>query len=198
MSDPRPLVVGVAELQRQPGVRREIERDAVVPGLAVVGSAVPEGAPVVVDVVLESLSDGTLTATGEVRAPFVGECRRCLTSVEGEVTAPVREVFEARPTEGETYRLDGDHVDLEPMARDAVLLALPLAPLCRPDCPGPDPDAFPVAVGDEAGGADGLPDDADGEGAPPRDPRWAALDALRLAEDEDEDEDAADPEPDAH
>ncbi|MFN8039714.1 MAG: DUF177 domain-containing protein [Acidimicrobiales bacterium] len=178
MSDPRPLVVGVAELQRQPGVRRELERDAVLPGLAVAGSEVPDDAPVVVDVVLESLSDGTLTATGEVRAPFVGECRRCLTAVEGEVSAPVREVFEAQPTEGETYRLDGDHVDLEPMARDAVLLALPLAPLCRPDCPGPDPDAFPVAVGDGPGGDDG---DDEGAGGPsPRDPRWAALDALRL------------------
>lgn len=188
MSDPRPLVVGVAELQRQPGVRRELERDAVLPGLAVAGSAVPDGAPVVVDVVLESLSDGTLTATGEVRAPFVGECRRCLAPVEGEVSAPVREVFEARPTEGETYRLDGDHVDLEPLARDAVLLALPLAPLCRPDCPGPDPEAFPVAVGEGPSSGDDVAD-ADGDGPAPRDPRWAALDALRLDGD-------AEPDPD--
>ena len=188
MSDPRPLVVGVAELQRQPGVRRELERDAVLSGLAVAGSAVPEGAPVVVDLVLESLSDGTLTATGEVRAPFVGECRRCLAPVEGEVSAPVREVFEARPTEGETYRLDGDHVDLEPLARDAVLLALPLAPLCRPDCPGPDPEAFPVAVGEGPSSADDVAD-TDGDGPAPRDPRWAALDALRLDGD-------AEPDPD--
>lgn len=183
MSDPRPLVVGVAELQRQPGVQRDLERDAVLPGLAVAGSEVPDGAPVVVDVVLESLSDGTLTATGEVRAPFVGECRRCLTPVEGEVAAPVREVFEAHPTEGETYPLEGDHVDLEPMARDAVLLALPLAPLCRPDCPGPDPEAFPVAVGDEPG-TPGDVDEGDGDGGSPRDPRWAALDALRLGDDD--------------
>ena len=42
-----------------------------------------------------------------------------------------------RPVEGETYPLDGDRLDLEPMVRDAVLLALPLAPLCDGGLPGP-------------------------------------------------------------
>jgi uncharacterized protein len=60
-------------------------------------------------------------------------------------------------------------VDLEPVVRDAALLNLPLAPLCRPDCAGPVPDALPVVV-------EGEGDDD----APARDPRWAALDELRL------------------
>ena len=46
-------------------------------------------------------------------------------------------MFEADPTdEGETYPLDGDQIDLEPMVRDAVLLELPLGPLCGDDCAG--------------------------------------------------------------
>jgi uncharacterized protein len=49
-----------------------------------------------------------------------------------------------------------------------VLLALPIAPLCRPDCGGPSPDAYRVS---QVGTADA--DD------PPLDPRWAALDQLR-------------------
>ena len=49
------------------------------------------------------------------------------------------------------------------MVRDAVLLALPLAPLCGDDCRGPAPEAFPTGVGD---------DDRPG---PLADPRWAAL-----------------------
>ncbi|MPY92140.1 MAG: hypothetical protein GEV08_03470 [Acidimicrobiia bacterium] len=63
-----------------------------------------------------------------------------------------------------------------------LVLALPLAPLCRPDCPGPAPELYPTtpgagegelgrtggAVGDEAGGADDA-------GEPRGDPRWAAL-----------------------
>jgi hypothetical protein len=36
----------------------------------------------------------------------------------------------------ELYYLDGDLLDLEPAFRDAVVLALPMSPLCREDCPG--------------------------------------------------------------
>ena len=36
----------------------------------------------------------------------------------------------------EAYPLTGDELDLEPLARDAVLLELPLAPLCSEDCRG--------------------------------------------------------------
>jgi uncharacterized protein len=68
----------------------------------------------------------------------------------------------------ETYPLLGDHLDLEPLARDAVLLALPLAPLCREDCAG----LCPTCGAERAGGACGC-DPA------PVDPRWAALDVLR-------------------
>lgn len=171
MSGARPLVVGVAELHRQPGTQRAIEREALLPGLAVAGSAVPDDAVVSAELVLESLSDGTVTAAGTVRAPWVGECRRCLGPVQGEVVTAVREIFEAHPTEGETYRLDGEQVDLEPLVRDAVLLALPLAPLCRPDCPGPEPDAFPV----------GQPGAV--RSTPSRDPRWDVLDELHLGDD---------------
>ena len=90
--------------------------------------------------------------------------------------AEVREVFEPRPVEGETYPLADDTVDLEPMVRDAVLLALPLAPLCGDDCLGPAPDVFPAVVE-----GDGPVDDGDREAAePPADPRWAALDELRF------------------
>jgi uncharacterized protein len=164
------LRVGVAELRRRPGTQRDLDVIALLPGLALTTSRVPDGAELAVSGVLESLSDG-VTATGEVRASFTGECRRCLGEVTGELVAPFQEVFEPHPVEGETYLLDGDEVDLEQMVRDAVLLALPLAPLCRADCPGPVPDLVPVVV----------PDEADDElGLHPIDERWSALDALRF------------------
>jgi uncharacterized protein len=84
-------------------------------------------------------------------------------------------VYEPHPTPGETYPIDGDDLDLEPLVRDAVLLHLPLAPLCREDCRGPAPEVFPAVV---AGEGEGGPDDETDDG-PPRDPRWAALDVLR-------------------
>jgi len=187
------LRVSVTDLLRHPGERRPIAREVLLGGLAISSARVPDGAEVKIDLELESLST-ELAAYGTVTAPYVGECRRCLREVQGEVTTDVREIFELHPTDGETYQLDRDVVDLEPMVRDAVLLSLPLAPLCAEDCLGPAPDAFPAAVervsndaGDPETAADGAvvpgepSDPAPGDDRP-RDPRWAALDQLRLDE----------------
>ena len=65
----------------------------------------------------------------------------------------------------ELHYLDGDLLDLEPALRDAVVLALPMSPLCREDCPG-----LCVECGVRL--ADAGPDHGH-EDAP--DPRWAGL-----------------------
>jgi uncharacterized protein len=174
-----PLVVGIADLRRQPGTRRNVQRQLDLPGLAITTARVPAGALVTVDVVLEAVSNG-LVATGTVTAPWEGECRRCLDPVRSTSTVDVREIFEPRAVDGETYPLGDDSVDLAPMVRDAVLLALPLAPLCGPDCKGPAPEEFPASVESSEGAPsddDDLVED-DAEGA--RDPRWAGLDALHF------------------
>jgi uncharacterized protein len=166
-----PLVIGVNEQLRRLGTRKHIEVQAEVPGLVLSSARVPEGAEVAVDVVIEAISHTSVTATGEVTAPWEGECRRCLAIVEGTLTANVQEVFEAHPVEGDTYALVQEHIDLEPMVRDVVLLHLPLAPLCSEGCAGPAPDVVPVVVPAEDG--------AD-EGTRPPDPRWSALEGLRF------------------
>ncbi|MEX2292843.1 MAG: DUF177 domain-containing protein [Acidimicrobiales bacterium] len=140
------------------------------PGLAITSAHVPDDADVRVDGVLEAI-EGAVTISGTVTAPWVGECRRCLDPVSDLIEATLSEVFETSPVEGETYQLDGDEVDLERVVRDAVLLSLPLAPLCRPDCPGPAPETFPARV------ADAEQDEA-AERSP--DPRWAGLDELKF------------------
>jgi uncharacterized protein len=173
----RPLVANIAELRRHPGARRRFTERAHLPGLAISTATVPDDAEVEVDVELEALSAG-LTATGTVTAPWEGECRRCLQPVRGEAVADVKEVFDPHPVEGETYPMGDDQVDLEPMVRDAVLLALPLAPLCGPDCRGPAPEAFPAVPEGEAGAEPG-----DGGDDAPADPRWAALAELRFDSD---------------
>jgi uncharacterized protein len=67
----------------------------------------------------------------------------------------------------ETSRLEGDLLDLEPLLRDAVVLALPFQPLCREDCPG-------LCV--ECGAR--LADDPEHGHEAQIDPRWAALQGL--------------------
>jgi uncharacterized protein len=162
-----PFSVNVAGLRREPGSRRRERRQGPIAGLAVSGSGVPAEADVVVDVVLESVP-GAVIASGTVSAPWLGACRRCLEEATGEVRAQVREVFEEDHDPEQTYPLRGDQLDLEPLARDAVLLELPLAPLCHEACRGLCPSC----------GAD-LNDGDCGCRHQTGEPRWAALDALR-------------------
>lgn len=134
--------------------------------LGVSTAATPPGAEAAVDAVLESQSTG-VTVNGTVTVPWVGPCRRCLEPTGGELVAEFGEVFSDRPDGADLLAFDGDAVDLSQSVRDAVVLALPLAPLCRDDCPGPEPESFPVA--------------REGDGTErPVDPRWAALDDLRF------------------
>lgn len=162
------LSLGVADLLRRPGNHREEHLEAVLGGLQVVGSKVPEGAPIEIDVRLESVNDAVVVK-GSVQAPWTGECRRCLRPIESRLRVDVYEVFEDEPVDGETRKLEIDRIDLEPMAREAVLLELPLAPLCQEDCAGLCPEC----------GADRNAGDC-GHVMATGDNRWAALDELRF------------------
>ena len=165
----RPFHVQVAALRKQAGATRVEHREGRIPGLGAVSVVVPDDEPVVLDVTLSSYPGG-ITARGTATTAWRGECRRCGGPVGGMVVAEVRERF--APSGGtdrdeEAYPLTGDELDLEPLARDAVLLELPLAPLCREDCAGLCPTCGANRNHEECGCA------------PAADPRWAALDALR-------------------
>jgi DUF177 domain-containing protein len=164
-----PFVVHAARLRRALGTTQTVACSGPIADLAVTGTAVPEGAPTTVDATLEAVFGG-VTVVGVVRAPWAGACRRCLAPISGSVRVAVRELYTEGGDGEETYPLHGDDVDLEPLARDAVLLELPVAPLCRPDCKGLCPSC----------GADWNEGPCSCE--PARDPRWSALDVLRGSE----------------
>jgi uncharacterized protein len=161
--------VPVADLLRHPGQRKRVELRGPLERVAVTGSAVEGGATA--DLTLESAGSTAIVASGTVTAEWSGECRRCLGSAAGTVTAHVRELFERGSDGEETYPLEGAEIDVEPLVRDAVLLELPLAPLCREACQG----LCPVC------GANRSDDDC-GHKPDTRDPRWAALDEIGRAE----------------
>jgi uncharacterized protein len=167
--DRGPFVVHVADLLRRPGARRHEELAGPVP-VTMVGTSVPGEAEVGVRAMLESVSEGIL-ATGVISAPWQADCRRCLRPVSGLMEADFQELFERHPREGETYLLHQDQVDLEPLVREIVLLELPLTAVCRVDCLGICPTC----------GAD-LNEGSCGCESVARDPRWAALDDLRLGD----------------
>jgi uncharacterized protein len=172
--DPRqPLVVDTRELGRRPGSMREVHFPAPAPeGLGVALIGVPPGAELDLDLRLESVMEGVLVS-GVATMPLTGECGRCLEPVSDTLTVDLQELF-AYPESGagedddeDLARMEGDLLDLEPVLRDAVVLALPLTPLCRPDCGG-----LCAECGERL---DDLPEDH-GHGA--TDIRWAALQGL--------------------
>jgi uncharacterized protein len=167
----RPFVITVGEELRHPGTRRPLALAGPIPALALSTVRIVDGADVRFDGTVEA-QGLTVVVQGEARGPWAGECRRCLEATGGEVVVDLREIFEPAPVEGETFPLADDQVDLEPVLREALALALPQAPLCSDDCAGPDPTAHPVG-----GVVDAEPDD---ESPTLADPRWTALDQLRL------------------
>jgi DUF177 domain-containing protein len=135
--DPRgPLVFDVRTL----GSASARSESRIVPAPAELGSGmvrVPEGADLHLEVLLEDVSDGVLV-TATVAAPLAGECARCLDEFASSTRVRFRELFapEAGGSGDDGYVLDGDLLDLEPALRDAVVLDLPLSPLCSDDCAG--------------------------------------------------------------
>jgi uncharacterized protein len=176
VTDARPLRLGVAELLAHPGERRHRELSVVLADLTLAIVGVDAGDAVEVDLVLEGVPDG-VTAVGTVGFGWVGQCRRCVSPVAGQAEVSFREIFATSGDDPDVRPLDEDHVDMEPTVREAVLLGLPLAPLCGEACLGPDPEHFPTDGVDRRNA-----EEAEG-GSPSRDPRWAGLDALTFDDD---------------
>ncbi|MGO4749555.1 DUF177 domain-containing protein [Streptomyces sp. 2MCAF27] len=171
------------ELGRRPGALKRLSRSVPAPkdlGIEVIG--VREGVTVELDLRLESVMEGVLV-TGTARAPLTGECVRCLEPLERELEADFQEMYSYPDAddrsrhadtgddaeEEDTLFLEGDLFDLEPVLRDAVVLALPLQPVCREDCPGLCAECGARLEGDPDHHHDAV------------DIRWAALQGLAEA-----------------
>ena len=169
-----PLVLDTRELGRRPGSMRTVRLPAPAPevlGVELIGVAA--GAEIELDLRLESVMEGVLVS-GTADVPLTGECGRCLDAIDDRLTVDLQELFayadsttDLTGEDDETARMQGDFLDLEPVLRDAVVLALPLTPLCDQDCAG-----LCVDCGERL---DDLPQDH-AHGA--ADPRWAALQGL--------------------
>ena len=161
------------ELGRRPGSQRLATFTAPAPAdLGIEVLSVPEGSPIEFELRLEAVMEGVLV-TGSAHAELDGECARCLEEIHDDLVADFQELFvyeekdAADSEDDDASRLEGDLLDLEPLLRDAVVLALPFQPLCQDDCPG-------LCV--ECGAR--LADDPDHQHDAPIDPRWAGLQTL--------------------
>lgn len=129
-----------------------------------------QGGTVDVDVRLESVHEGIL-ASGEAHGEYVGICGRCLIDIAAPLEVEFQELFAYPGQETSDFEVQDDHVDLETLVRDAVILSLPFQPVCQPDCPGLDP-----VTGERLADTDSNSLSSD------LDPRWSAL--RQLAQDD--------------
>ncbi|MDY5585095.1 MAG: DUF177 domain-containing protein [Arcanobacterium sp.] len=176
-----PFALSLIDLPRTEGAARDYHFEFQTPadfGGEMLG--VPEGTPLIADLNLQSVSEGVYLQ-GAVRATAHGRCVRCLTDFVLEMDEQVAELIfypekippliEEGDEEAEDFPvIDGDHIDLEPILRDSLVLAMPFTPTCNPDCGG---------LCSECGQKwDELPEDHHHEVF---DPRFAALDELLIA-----------------
>ncbi|MGH3448013.1 MAG: YceD family protein [Nocardioidaceae bacterium] len=166
-----PYVINTHDLGRRPGSMRTREMSVPAPtdlGVELLG--VPEGSPVQLQLRLEAVMEGVLVS-GSARAQLTGECGRCLAPIEDDLEVELQELYvypESDAEEDEASRLEGELLDLEPVLRDSVVLALPFQPVCRPDCQG-------LCL--ECGAR--LDDHPGHQHTASVDPRWASLAALK-------------------
>ena len=162
--------VPVDKIIDRPGEYRDLVVGGELPGVSTALAVLTED-PIDARLRAESVVEGILV-TGAVHGLARYSCARCLKEIVGDVDLEVCEMYVAPghegPPEEDSYKIDGLEMDLEPMLRDAVALALPLNPLCREDCAGlcarcgKDLNEGPCGCKEEE-----------------MDPRWAALSELR-------------------
>ena len=107
--------------------------------------AIQPGQPIDLDVTATSVDEGVLIR-GRVTSVALGECARCLSPVRMEIDQGFDELYEyeskAASLSDEDVETDQilmvqeESVDLAIPVRDAVILALPVNPLCEEDCLG--------------------------------------------------------------
>jgi DUF177 domain-containing protein len=159
--------VNVLDLLNKPGASRRLEKAAPLEGLAT--EMISVGDEIKVRCLLESVVEGVLL-TGTLSGNMTCKCSRCLKEFSRDFEVRVRELFAHVVTEEDDHYPisdDGD-IDLEPCARDAILLDVPFSPLCKEDCLG---------LCARCGGDRNLGECSCG---PEIDERWAALSTLKL------------------
>ena len=147
------------DLPRRAGEKREYSLDIpVIERMGIDVIALLPGEEVRIDMRLESVTQGILL-TGQISAIADGVCMRCLEPVEFDIERQIQELYRYAPEKAHTkaerkrareeeddlqdddeLMVVGDFIDLEGPIRDAIVLALPINPLCAEDCPGLCPE----------------------------------------------------------
>ena len=131
-----PFVFHIGDMRRGRSEPRTIAGEASVDWRVELSRVNPQP-PLTFEFELSAVAGG-IAVLGEVAATVRHSCHRCLTEWEEPVTRNVAQLIATNVEDAEDtdYVLDGDSYDFESLVRDELMLDLPIAPLCRPDCEG--------------------------------------------------------------
>ena len=151
------FIFNTHDLPRRAGEMREYSLDVPSPeriGIDVIG--VPEDQAIHIGMRLTSVSEGVLV-DAQVSTMAEGECIRCLDRIELPISRNFQELYRYAPEKAHTKAqrkaaeiydspgevddagelvVDGESINLETPVRDAIVLALPINPLCEEQCLG--------------------------------------------------------------
>ena len=131
-----PFLVNVADLARPSARPRSLAVETPVEWVLELSRTLPSP-PLTATLRLARMSGGLLV-TGSVDVAVEHVCHRCLQTTRDDLHVTVGQLYATPGVDDDAeYELVGDEIDLEPMIRDEVLLAMPLLPTCGDDCPGP-------------------------------------------------------------
>jgi uncharacterized protein len=80
-----------------------------------------------------------LLVQAKMQAEVPAECVRCLTDFQQTLDAEFTDLYafsRAAMTEAEMLLPENGKIDLAPVVREEMLLAMPIGPVCSPDCKG--------------------------------------------------------------
>lgn len=135
--------LNVADLRRHPGQSEPFSFCQELPPLHLGAETIAFVGPVQVEGKITS-GQRVLVVQGKVRSVVRRDCSRCLAPFEEEVVANLEEEFahtsqanllDAAARE-EVRVFSGEEIDLREAVEEALVLALPMKALCRPDCEG--------------------------------------------------------------
>lgn len=153
MNKSKLFIFNTHDLPRRAGEMREYDLEVPAPdriGIDVI--AVPEDQGIHIGMKLESVTEGVLVSA-QVSTIAEGECIRCLDPVELPIMRNFQELYRYAPEKAHTkaqrkaaevweddrdidLMMDGELINLEGPVRDAIVLALPINPICAEDCLG--------------------------------------------------------------
>jgi uncharacterized protein len=128
--------VSVANIIKKPGLMLDLDLAfSLLESIGTESVAIPAGEAVEVDLRLESVHEGIL-ATGEIFAEAKTNCSRCLDDMNLKIEVDFQELFAYSYSSDDELLVTNEHIDLEQVVIDSVVLSLPFQPVCDQECLG--------------------------------------------------------------